>query len=77
MPIPIKCFTCGNVLANKYEPYKERIREYKIKNNESTDRIVYLTRANTTKSIEGRTLDELQLKKMCCRTIMLTHVDIN
>jgi len=77
MPIPIKCFTCGNVLANKYESYKERIREYKIKNNESTDRIVYLTRANTTKSIEGRTLDELQLKKMCCRTIMLTHVDIN
>ena len=77
MPIPIKCFTCGNVLANKYESYKERIREYKIKNNESTDRIVYLTRANSTKSIEGRTLDELQLKKMCCRTIMLTHVDIN
>ena len=77
MPIPIKCFTCGNVLANKYESYKEKVREEKIKNKESTDRIVYLTHANTTKSIEGRTLDDLQLKKMCCRTIMLTHVDIN
>jgi len=77
MPIPIKCFTCGNVLANKYEAYKEKVREEKIKNKESTDRIVYLTHANTTKSIEGRTLDELQFKKMCCRTIMLTHVDIN
>jgi DNA-directed RNA polymerase subunit N (RpoN/RPB10) len=77
MPIPVKCFTCGNVLADKYEAYKEKVREEKIKNKESTERIVYLTHANTTKSIEGRTLDELQLKKMCCRTIMLTHVDIN
>lgn len=77
MPIPIKCFSCGNVLADKYESYKEKVREEKMKNNESTDRIVYLTHANSTKSIEGRTLDDLQLKKMCCRTIMLTHVDIN
>ena len=77
MPIPVKCFTCGNVLADKYEAYKEKVREENIKNKESTERIVYLTHANTTKSIEGRTLDELQLKKMCCRTIMLTHVDIN
>ena len=77
MPISIKCFTCGNVLANKYEAYKEKVREEKIKNKESTEKIIYLTHANTTKTIEGRTLDELNLKKMCCRTIMLTHVDIN
>jgi len=77
MPIPIKCFGCGNVLADKYEAYKEKVREEKIKNRESTDRIVYLTHTHTTKSIEGKTLDELHLTKMCCRTIMLTHVDIN
>jgi DNA-directed RNA polymerase subunit N (RpoN/RPB10) len=77
MPIPIKCFTCGNVLANKYEAYKEKVREEKIKNKESTEKIVYLTHDNTNKSIEGIVLDELQIKKMCCRTIMLTHVDIN
>ena len=27
MPIPIKCFTCGNTLADKYEAYKEKVRE--------------------------------------------------
>jgi len=77
MPIPVKCFTCGNVLANKYEAYKEKVREEKIKNKERTDRIIYLTHENKTKTVEGRTLDEMRLKKMCCRTIMLTHVDIN
>ncbi|MEM3399698.1 MAG: DNA-directed RNA polymerase subunit N [Candidatus Micrarchaeia archaeon] len=24
--IPIRCFTCGAVIAHKYEEYKERIR---------------------------------------------------
>ena len=77
MIIPIKCFTCGNVLADKYICYQERVRERKIANHESTDKIVYLTHSNNKKSIEGHTLDELKLHKMCCRTIMLTHVDIN
>ena len=77
MPIPIKCFTCGNVLANKYIPYQERVRERKIANNESIDKIVYLTHTNNKKSIEGHTLDELKLFNMCFITIILTHVDIN
>ena len=30
MIIPIKCFTCGNVLADKYRYYLEKVREKKI-----------------------------------------------
>lgn len=77
MPIPVKCFTCGNVLANKYFAYKEEVRKRKISKGESPDKIVYLTYSHTEKSIEGQVLDELKLTKMCCRGIMLTHVDIN
>ncbi len=40
------------------------------------DKVVYLTKNNTDKTIEGETLDKLQLNKMCCRRHMLTHVDI-
>ena len=29
MIIPIKCFTCGNVLADKYEYYLREIRKRK------------------------------------------------
>jgi DNA-directed RNA polymerase I, II, and III subunit RPABC5 len=35
-----------------------------------------LTKAMTQKTHEGYVLDELQLKNMCCRRHMLTHVDI-
>ena len=31
MIIPIKCFTCGNVLADKYLYYVKEVRKMKIK----------------------------------------------
>lgn len=76
MIIPVKCFTCGNVLADKYEYYKRKVRENKIKKKQDLEEVVYLTPENTQKTIEGKTLDELGLDKMCCRRHMLTHVDI-
>ena len=30
MIIPIKCFTCGEVLADKYRYYLEQVRKLKI-----------------------------------------------
>lgn len=76
MIIPVKCFTCGNVLADKYEYYKRKVREHKIKKKQDLDEVVYLTTDNTEKTIEGKVLDELELDKMCCRRHMLAHVDI-
>jgi DNA-directed RNA polymerase subunit N (RpoN/RPB10) len=72
MIIPVKCFTCGNVLANKYRYYQREVR--KLKNDTSS--VVYLTKENTKKTPEGEVLDALKLNKICCRRHMLTHVDI-
>ena len=30
MIIPVKCFTCGKVLANKYLYYKKRVVQLKL-----------------------------------------------
>ena len=30
MIIPVKCFTCGNMLADKYSIYLKRVRKYKL-----------------------------------------------
>lgn len=76
MIIPIKCFTCGTVLANKYRYYCEEVRKRKLSNDMHVDKVVYLTKKNTAKTPEGEVLDELQLNKMCCRRHMLTHVDV-
>jgi DNA-directed RNA polymerase I, II, and III subunit RPABC5 len=76
MIIPIKCFTCGNVISDKYRYYQEKVREVKLQNNKSLEKVVYLTKETTDKTPEGLILDELKLFKMCCRRHFLTHVDI-
>ena len=76
MLIPVKCFTCGKVLADKYRFYEREVRKRKMAKNMDVDNVIYLTRVNTDKTPEGEVLDILQLKKSCCRRHMITHVDI-
>ncbi|MFX0162547.1 MAG: DNA-directed RNA polymerase subunit N [Candidatus Hodarchaeota archaeon] len=56
MEIPIRCFTCGNLIADKYEEFIQR-----VKKGEEPDKI----------------LDDLGLKRYCCRTMIITHVEIS
>jgi DNA-directed RNA polymerase subunit N (RpoN/RPB10) len=76
MIIPIKCFTCGMVIADKYRYYQNEVRRQKLLQGVSADKVIYLTKENTEKTIEGNVLDDIGLKKVCCRRHMLTHVDI-
>ena len=41
------------------------------------ENVVYVTRDNIEKTVEGHVLDELGLNKICCRRHMLTHVDLD
>jgi DNA-directed RNA polymerase subunit N (RpoN/RPB10) len=76
MIIPIKCFTCGMVLAEKYRFYTEEVRKRKLAKSMDVDKVLYLTKEFHDKTPEGEVLDELNMKKMCCRRHFLTHVDI-
>jgi DNA-directed RNA polymerase I, II, and III subunit RPABC5 len=76
MIIPIKCFTCGCVLADKYRFYLDEVRKIKIQKGVQVDKVVYLTNETIDKTPEGIVLDQLDLKNVCCRRHMLTHVDI-
>lgn len=76
MIIPVKCFTCGNVLADKYRFYLAEVRKKKLSNGLNIDKVVYLSIEKKDKTPEGEVLDELGLHNVCCRRHMLTHVDI-
>jgi DNA-directed RNA polymerase I, II, and III subunit RPABC5 len=76
MIIPIKCFTCGNVLANKYRFYLDEVKRIKLQKGQQVNKVLYLTEKNIEKTAEGEVLDTLGLKNLCCRRHMLTHVDI-
>lgn len=77
MIIPIKCVSCGNVLANKYRYYLEQVRKKKKENGDKAERVIYYTKdMKNTQTAEAEVLDDLGLTNMCCRRIMLTHVDV-
>ena len=76
MIIPVKCFTCGTVIGDKYMYFVNEVANQK-KENDIDDSIQYLdTSKKIDKTIEGKGLDQLKLNKLCCRRHMLTHVDI-
>lgn len=53
--IPIRCFSCGKVIAHLYEKFKEKIE--------------------AGESVE-KALNELGLKRYCCRQVFLGHIDL-
>ncbi len=76
MIIPVKCFTCGKVIADKYRYYLEEVRKLKEAQQLDNDDVVYLTKIHTEKSPEGKVMDDLKLTRVCCRRHFMTHVDI-
>lgn len=56
MIIPIRCFSCGQVVAHNYEDFLKEIKEKKLKPTEI--------------------LDNLGVKKYCCRRMYVSNVDM-
>lgn len=75
MLIPIRCWTCNNPwLSSRYELYLKKVKEYRREAGKP-DEMEYLT-ATTVKTAEGRALDDLKITKECCRTKVLSHVNL-
>ena len=55
MIIPVRCFTCGKVIGNKWDSYLGILQ---------------------TDDTEGDALDSLNLRRYCCRRMLLSHVDL-
>ena len=70
MIIPIRCVTCGKVLADKWYYYKNELG----KNKEDT--IININAKTVQQTPEGKAMDKLGLKRYCCRRAMLSHVDL-
>jgi DNA-directed RNA polymerase I, II, and III subunit RPABC5 len=79
MIIPVKCVSCGTVLADKYRYYIEEVRKLKEEMGMDTNSVIYYTKEMANKPMEktpeGIILDKLRLTNVCCRRHMLTHVD--
>jgi len=55
MIFPVRCFTCGALIGDKWEDFKRRV-------GKGED--------------PGKVLDELGVRKYCCRRMFLSHVEL-
>ena len=65
MLIPIRCFTCSNLIADKYKKYLELLNKKKEEKNYNE-----LTTDNSD------IFKKLKLKRYCCKRMLLTNIDI-
>jgi DNA-directed RNA polymerase subunit N (RpoN/RPB10) len=72
MIIPTSCFTCGKPISHLWNSYLEQLTELNnvdnIEEKKDNDPL-----ENTNEKI---VLDNLKLKRYCCRRMFLTHVDV-
>ncbi len=72
MIIPVRCFECGKVIADKWRGYQRELK--KLKGDKDPER-VYFDGSRLQETPEKKLLDALELNQ-CCRTHFLTQVDL-
>jgi DNA-directed RNA polymerase subunit N len=55
MIIPVRCFTCGKVIGDRWEEFSRRTKQGED---------------------SGKVLDELGMKRYCCRRMFISHVEV-
>jgi DNA-directed RNA polymerase subunit N len=55
MIIPVRCFTCGKVIGDRWEEYTRRTKQGEN---------------------PAKVLDELGMKRYCCRRMFISHVEV-
>ena len=71
MIIPVRCFTCGKVLGDKWNYYQKEIQK-----TGSEDSVLNVNAKTLQQTKEGKALDALGLKRYCCRRMIISHVDL-
>jgi DNA-directed RNA polymerase subunit N len=55
MMIPIRCFTCGKMIGDKFGDFESRVKAGED---------------------PGKVLDDLKIKRYCCRRMLVSSVDL-
>lgn len=65
MIIPVRCFSCGRVIASDY-----------VRFTEACTKIINETGREPRGEEKAKILDDLGVKRYCCRRMILSHKDL-
>ena len=72
MIIPVRCFSCGKVVADKSEYFAQEYEKLKNSSEKNKDPKFKSFEGVHTKEI----LDKLGLTRYCCRRMLISNVDM-
>ena len=55
MILPVRCFSCGSLISDKWEEFARRVKEGEE---------------------PGRVLDDMGMKRYCCRRMLVSNVEV-
>ena len=79
MIIPVRCFTCGSVLADKWLTYQDLCAKYRSETNENDIEVLDIDALNSQinkQTAEWKALNNLEVTRICCRRHFLCNVDM-
>lgn len=76
MIIPIRCFTCNKLIADKYDYFIKKKNLLDKNNFINTIDSNNINEGLVKKTPIGELLDEIGLHRYCCRRMFLSQVDI-
>ena len=74
MLIPIRCFTCGKTLADKWDYYHKEVKKLEKAATDAKEDVDALKYFDKVRS--GEILDKLGLTRYCCRRHLIGQVDM-
>tara|TARA_B100000965_G_scaffold6707_1_gene5301 strand:+ start:9647 stop:9898 length:252 start_codon:yes stop_codon:yes gene_type:complete len=79
MIIPVRCFTCGSVISDKWVKYLELVDNYRKETGHRDVELLdidALISSENPVTAESKALSDLQIKRLCCRRHFLCNVDM-
>lgn len=64
MIIPVRCFSCGKVIASDYVKFSDKLKEIRANGREPTHEEI------------ATAMDDLNVHRYCCRRMILSHTDL-
>jgi DNA-directed RNA polymerase subunit N (RpoN/RPB10) len=81
--IPVRCFTCNKVIADKWNYYVRRCKEEEkaaegkvAEGNDDKRSKKQLDPLHFDENVRQKVFEELGLDRICCRRMLLGHIDL-
>ena len=77
MIIPVRCFTCGNVLGSKYDKYNE-LKKEKEKKDKETNIVISDYNIEEIKKLDNNKeiFNKIMITRYCCKRHLISHIDL-